>query len=154
MADLRLSARPGNGLQPDGRPAPLVIFLHGGFWRAAYGRAHTGPLAESLAADGYAVCAPEFRRTGQPGGGWPGTFDDIAAAVDTLPGLVAEGGTAARSTPAAWCWPGTPQVGTWPCGRPAGTGFLTARPGHYLSSRPFRVWWRSARSPPFPPAIR
>jgi pimeloyl-ACP methyl ester carboxylesterase len=32
---------------------------------------------------------PEFRRTGQPGGGWPGTFDDVAAAVDVLPGLVA-----------------------------------------------------------------
>jgi acetyl esterase/lipase len=33
---------------------------------------------------------PEYRRTGQAGGGWPGTFDDVAAAVDTLPGLVAE----------------------------------------------------------------
>lgn len=67
-----------------------MIFLHGGFWRAAYDRSHTGPLAETLAADGYAVAAPEFRRTGQPGGGWPGTFDDVAAAVDALPGLVAE----------------------------------------------------------------
>jgi len=35
------------------------------------------------------VCTPEFRRTGQPGGGWPGTFDDIALAVDTLPALIA-----------------------------------------------------------------
>jgi acetyl esterase/lipase len=66
----------------------LVLFLHGGFWRAAYDRAHTGPLAAALAAEGFAVCTPEFRRTGQPGGGWPGTFDDIAAAVDRLPGLV------------------------------------------------------------------
>jgi acetyl esterase/lipase len=90
VADLRLPARPENGPRPAGAPAPLVIFLHGGFWRATYDRAHTGPLAESLAADGYAVCAPEFRRTGQPGGGWPGTFDDVAAAVDTLPALVAE----------------------------------------------------------------
>jgi acetyl esterase/lipase len=90
VADLRLPARSENGLQPAGRPAPLVIFLHGGFWRAGYDRAHTGPLAESLAADGYAVCAPEFRRTGQPGGGWPGTFDDVAVAVDLLPGLVAD----------------------------------------------------------------
>jgi acetyl esterase/lipase len=67
-----------------------VIFLHGGFWRAAYDRAHTGSLATALAAEGFAVCAPEFRRCGQPGGGWPGTFDDVALAVDSIPGLVAE----------------------------------------------------------------
>ncbi|HEY7920482.1 MAG TPA: alpha/beta hydrolase, partial [Streptosporangiaceae bacterium] len=70
------------------RPAPLVIFLHGGFWRAAYDRSHTGPLATALAAAGYALCVPEFRRTGQPGGGWPGTFEDVAAAVDRSPVLV------------------------------------------------------------------
>src|SRR5262245_2939325 len=70
--------------------APLIIFLHGGFWRADYGREHTRPLAEALADAGFVVCAPEYRRTGQAGGGWPGTFDDVAAAVDLLPGLVAE----------------------------------------------------------------
>lgn len=95
VADVRLprptaqpgaSARPGSPVRPG--PAPLVLFLHGGFWRAAYDRAHTGPLAVALAAAGFAVCAPEFRRTGQPGGGWPGTFDDVAAAVDALPALV------------------------------------------------------------------
>jgi acetyl esterase/lipase len=68
----------------------LTIFLHGGFWRAEYGRAHTGPLAEALSAAGFVVCAPEYRRTGQPGGGWPGMFDDVAAAVDRLPALIAE----------------------------------------------------------------
>jgi acetyl esterase/lipase len=81
VADVRL---PGT----TSRPAPLVIFLHGGFWRAAYDRSHTGPLATALAAAGYALCVPEFRRTGQPGGGWPGTFDDVAAAVDRSPALV------------------------------------------------------------------
>jgi acetyl esterase/lipase len=69
-------------------PARMVLFLHGGFWRAAYDRAHAGPLAAALAAAGFAVCVPEFRRTGRPGGGWPGTFDDVAAAVDRLPALV------------------------------------------------------------------
>ena len=81
VADLRL---PRNAAEP-----PLVIFVHGGFWQAAYDRTHTGPLADALAADGFAVCAPEYRRVGQEGGGWPGTFEDIAAAVDALPGLVA-----------------------------------------------------------------
>jgi acetyl esterase/lipase len=73
-----------------GARALFTIFLHGGFWRAQYGREHTGPLAEALADAGIVVCAPEYRRTGQRGGGWPGTFDDVAAAVDRLPGLVAE----------------------------------------------------------------
>lgn len=73
---------------PPARPAPLVLFLHGGFWRAAYDRTHTGPLATALATAGFAVCTPEFRRTGQPGGGWPGTFDDVAASVDLLPAVV------------------------------------------------------------------
>lgn len=66
----------------------MTIFLHGGFWRAEYGREHTAPLAEALADAGFAVCAPEYRRSGQRGGGWPGTFDDVAAAVDRLPALV------------------------------------------------------------------
>ena len=85
VADVRLpKSRTGAAV----RPAPLVIFLHGGFWRVAYDRSHTGPMATALAAAGYAVCVPEFRRTGQPGGGWPGTFDDVAAAVDRSPALV------------------------------------------------------------------
>jgi acetyl esterase/lipase len=69
--------------------APLVLFLHGGFWRAAYDRAHAAPLAEALAAAGFAVCTPVYRRTGQHGGGWPGTFDDVAAAIEVLPSEIA-----------------------------------------------------------------
>jgi acetyl esterase/lipase len=76
-----------------------VVLLHGGFWRVAYDRAHAGPLASALALAGYAVCVPEYRRTGQAGGGWPGTFDDVAAAIDALPGLAAEE-TAGRVDPA------------------------------------------------------
>jgi acetyl esterase/lipase len=87
VADVRLpKSRPGAAPAP----APLVVFLHGGFWRAAYDRTHTGPMATVLAAAGYALCVPEFRRIGQPGGGWPGTFDDVAAAVDQSPALVRE----------------------------------------------------------------
>ena len=59
----------GGALPADARPAPLVVFLHGGFWRVAFDRTHTGPLATALAAVGFAVCVPEFRRTGQRGGG-------------------------------------------------------------------------------------
>jgi acetyl esterase/lipase len=87
VADVRLPPRRPGATAP---PAPLVILLHGGFWRARYDRAHTGPMATALAAAGYALCVPEFRRTGQPGGGWPGIFEDVAAAVDRSPALVRE----------------------------------------------------------------
>ena len=86
VADLRLP--PSLGMDAAGRAPVLILLLHGGFWRAAYDRTHLGPLASALAAESFAVCTPEFRRTGQPGGGWPGTFDDVALAVDRLPGLV------------------------------------------------------------------
>jgi acetyl esterase/lipase len=79
VIDLRLPATPAG---------PLVVFLHGGFWRAAYDRTHTGPLAADLAARGFPVACPEYRRVGQPGGGWPGTLDDVEAALAALPGLV------------------------------------------------------------------
>ena len=86
VADLRLPPR--LGLDAAGRAPVLILLLHGGFWRAAFDRTHLGSLAAALAAESFAVCTPEFRRTGQPGGGWPGTFDDVALAVDRLPGLV------------------------------------------------------------------
>jgi acetyl esterase/lipase len=83
VIDLR---RPAGG----GPARPLVVVIHGGFWRAAYDRTHTGPLAADLAARGYPVAQLEYRRTGQPGGGWPGTFDDVAAGLAALPRLVTE----------------------------------------------------------------
>ena len=72
---------------PSRLPAPAVVVLHGGFWRAAYDRTHTGPLASALASEGYVAVTPEYRRTGQ-GGGWPSTFDDITACLTALPELL------------------------------------------------------------------
>lgn len=67
-----------------GDPAPVVVVLHGGFWRQEFDRRHTRPMAQALAAEGYVVATPEYRRTGGDGG-WPQTFDDVAAALTTLP---------------------------------------------------------------------
>jgi acetyl esterase/lipase len=82
----------------DGRAgAPVVVVLHGGSWRAPYDRQHVSPFAGFLARRGFAVASIEYRRGGgipqQRGsepvaGRWPETFDDVAAAMDALPGLL------------------------------------------------------------------
>jgi acetyl esterase/lipase len=74
-------------LPPEGgAPAPVVVVVHGGFWRARYGVELARPLAADLAAAGYAAVAVEYRRVGT-GGGWPATLQDVAAALDALPDL-------------------------------------------------------------------
>lgn len=63
---------------------PVVILLHGGYWRARYGLDLMDGLARDLVERGLAVWNIEYRRVGQPGGGWPGTFLDVARAADYL----------------------------------------------------------------------
>ncbi|MFE1950669.1 alpha/beta hydrolase [Streptomyces sp. NPDC059524] len=87
--------------------APLVVALHGGAWRAPYDRKHLSPFCDYLARRGFAVANVEYRRgpgdvppqgaavphqgvKGPVAGRWPETFDDVAAAFDALPALVAE----------------------------------------------------------------
>jgi acetyl esterase/lipase len=67
----------------DGPPFPVAVVLHGGFWRARYGRKQSRPLCEDLAGRGWAAWNVEYRRLGD-GGGYPRTLDDVAAAVDHL----------------------------------------------------------------------
>src|SRR5689334_16794681 len=65
---------------------PLVLILHGGFWRPEYDRAHTGPMAEAIADAGWTVASVEFRRvSGKP----EPTLDDVAAALADLPAKIA-----------------------------------------------------------------
>lgn len=70
---------------PDGEgPHPVVVFIHGGCWLAAYDIAHTRSLARALADEGCAVWNLEYRRVGDDGGGWPGTFQDAGNGTDYL----------------------------------------------------------------------
>lgn len=69
--------------RPEGRSRGVVVVIHGGFWRAAYDFTLGRPLAESLAARGWTALNLEYRRVGN-GGGFPETFDDIAAGIDLL----------------------------------------------------------------------
>jgi acetyl esterase/lipase len=68
----------------DKGPHPVVIFIHGGYWRAKYDLTYAGHLCHALKATGIATCNVEYRRVGNPGGGWPGTFEDIRAAYHFL----------------------------------------------------------------------
>ena len=78
---------------PIGEHLPVVVVVHGGFWRAKYGVELAEPLAADLAKFGVAAAAVEYRRVGD-GGGWPTTMADVARAVDhlaTVGQYVAEG---------------------------------------------------------------
>ena len=66
---------------PEGRgPHPVVLNIHGGYWRAKYDLAHAGHLCAALRLAGVATFNVEYRRVGNEGGGWPGTFADIRSA--------------------------------------------------------------------------
>lgn len=80
--DVRLPAGPGADV--------TVVVVHGGFWRERFDRSHAGCQAQAFADAGYPVAVLEYRRTGMPGGGWPGTTEDVAAGVAAVlgdPGL-------------------------------------------------------------------
>lgn len=66
-------------------PHPVVILLHGGCFLQQYeGFAQTSAIAADLAGRGYAVWNVEYRKLGEPGAGYPGTFQDVATAIDML----------------------------------------------------------------------
>jgi acetyl esterase/lipase len=79
FGDLRLPAGPG--------PHPLVVVVHGGYWQAIHNLTYAGHLCVDLAAHGVASWNVEYRRIGDPGGGYPGTLDDVADAFAYLPQL-------------------------------------------------------------------
>jgi len=64
--------------------ALTVVVVHGGFWRQGYGREFAERQTQAFADAGYPTAAIEYRRSGMPGGGWPGTADDVAAAVAAI----------------------------------------------------------------------
>jgi len=75
----------GELFRPPGQrePAPVAVVIHGGFWRARFGRKLMRALCEDLARRGWAAWNLEYRRLGD-GGGWPNTFEDVACGIDHL----------------------------------------------------------------------
>ncbi len=74
-------------LPATGGPHPIAIVLHGGFWRARYNLEYMRPFCEALTAAGIATWNLEYRRIGNPGGGWPGTLDDAATGAEHVTSL-------------------------------------------------------------------
>jgi len=82
FGDLRLPTGAG--------PHPLVIVIHGGCWVSRFATLqNTAALSDALRDAGVATWNVEYRRLDHPGGGWPGTFADVAAAADYVRTLAA-----------------------------------------------------------------
>jgi acetyl esterase/lipase len=76
FGELRLPKGPG--------PHPVAVIIHGGCWMSEYGLSYMGHLAAALTEAGIATWSLEYRRIGDEGGGWPGTFQDVALGTDHL----------------------------------------------------------------------
>jgi acetyl esterase/lipase len=86
-ADARLAYGPeplqfGDLRLPEGEAPPLAVVIHGGYWKANYNLIHTGHMSRALTEQGIATFNLEYRRIGDPGGGWPATGEDVARAVE------------------------------------------------------------------------
>jgi acetyl esterase/lipase len=71
-------------------PHPVAIVIHGGYWRARYDLKEVEHLCEAVTRQGLATWSLEYRRIGNPGGGWPGTLDDVRTAAAHLEKIAAE----------------------------------------------------------------
>jgi acetyl esterase/lipase len=76
FGELTLPVAPG--------PHPVVVNVHGGVWMSEFTLEHSRAQARALAESGIAVWNVEYRRVGDAGGGWPGTFCDVSNAVEYL----------------------------------------------------------------------
>lgn len=74
-------------LPEGGGPHPVVIVIHGGCWYSEYDLNHLASFCDGLTRLGVATWSLEYRRIGNAGGGWPGTFEDVARGADYLRAL-------------------------------------------------------------------
>ena len=73
---------------PGAGPHPVLVLIHGGCWHRSYGLGYFSHIADALMREtGAATWNIEYRRLGDPGGGWPGTFLDVANATDQIRAL-------------------------------------------------------------------
>ena len=109
--DVRRPAEPARGV--------TLVVIHGGFWRARWDREHAAAQAQRFADLGFGVAVLEYRRVGMPGGGFPGTLEDVRrglgaiAADPAFDGPIIAVGHSAGGHLAVWAasQPGTPLSG-------------------------------------------
>ena len=66
-------------------PFPVAVLVHGGCWTKEFGGiTQLRNMAGALAARGIAVWNVEYRRVDEDGGGYPGMYLDMHAALDAL----------------------------------------------------------------------
>lgn len=65
-------------------PYPVVVIIHGGWWQPGWDRRGVRELARDLVTQGYATWNLEYSLVGEEGGGFPGTFEDVALGIDYL----------------------------------------------------------------------
>ena len=82
--DLRFPSRNPSSNDKHEKPHPLVVNIHGGFWRSQYSLDHAGHLCAALTAKQLVTANVEYRRVGNEGGGWPATFADVRMAYNVL----------------------------------------------------------------------
>jgi acetyl esterase/lipase len=81
--ELRVPTGPG--------PHPVVVLIHGGCFKAAYATLRDlAPMGDALKRDGIATWSLEYRRLGEAGAGWSGTYLDVARGVDHLRAMARE----------------------------------------------------------------
>lgn len=104
-----------------GVPVGTVVVIHGGFWQQQFDLTYFEPFAKAAAGRGWDVASLEYRRVGG-GGGYPETFDDVAAGIDALadwlrtPDVVTLGHSAGG------------HLAVWAAGRPALEGTAWSAP--------------------------
>jgi len=81
-----------NAIDGKASHASAVIYVHGGCWLSAYDYAHANGFYHALTRNGNSVYAIEYRRTGDEGGGWPGSLQDVKLGVEaSLDDIAAKG---------------------------------------------------------------
>ena len=136
-------------------PYPVAVLLHGGFWKAQYGRKQMHPLCADLPrAAGRRGTSSTAGSARVSGGGYPQTLDDVAAAVDHLADLPAhhpqrpatsrcDRADARLSTARS----GTPRAATSPRGSPRATPRASrSRPSWRRPASSTCGWRRSSAS--------
>lgn len=84
FVDLRFPSLNPSSNDKHEKPHPLVINIHGGFWRSRYSLDHAGHLCAALTAKQLVTANVEYRRVGNEEGGWPATFADVRMAYNVL----------------------------------------------------------------------